>query len=48
MINELLEVELEEVKLDETLNKDLTDAIEETLAGGCGALLSCNGCISLN
>ena len=29
MINELLKVELEEVKLDEKLNKDLTDEIEE-------------------
>lgn len=48
MINELLKVELEEVRLDEKLNKDLTDEIEETLASGCGALNSCNGCISLN
>ena len=38
MINELLNVELEEVRLDEKLNKDLTDEIEESLANGCGAL----------
>ena len=40
----ILKVELEEVRLDEKLNKDLTDEIEETLANGCGALKSCNGC----
>ena len=40
----MLKVELEEVRLDEKLNKDLTDEIEETLASGCGALKSCNGC----
>ena len=32
MINELLKVELEEVKLDEKLNKDLTDEMEESHA----------------
>ena len=48
MINELLNVELEEVRLDEKLNKDLADEIEETLANGCGALKSCNGCNSLS
>ena len=46
MLDELLNIELEEVKLDKNAENEFNITIEETLAAGCGAILSCNGCIS--